>query len=241
MMNPNIDLLIENNSIILKPDLTENMCVLNSSDLEYNSEQWKYNRNLNIDKVKEIMNMIKDTKKEILDTVLHCYYFNGKLIVFDGNHRRESLILLSHEQIYIKVCCYIYKDPNLTEKTIDKAITKKFNMINQNTPIPDIYIDILENIDQCDKLKNKKDIIEDIFSEYKMLYPNFYSVNSKCRRPNFNDTIFKDLCNKFDFDSKEQLIEILKECNVKKISSNTKYENMLNKCDKYNFYLFFYF
>ena len=87
------------------------------------------------------------------------------------------MILLTREQIYIKVCCYIYKDPNLTEKTIDKAITDKFKMINQNTPIPDIYMDILDNIDN-NLLKNKKDIIEDVFLEYKKLYPEFYSISS---------------------------------------------------------------
>ena len=62
-----IEELIDENSIILKPGLNENMCVLNSCDLEYYSESWKYNRNLNFDKVKEIMKIIKNTRKQILE------------------------------------------------------------------------------------------------------------------------------------------------------------------------------
>ena len=183
--------------------------------------------------------MIKDTKKEILDTVLHCYYFKNKLIIFDGGHRCESLILLARENIHVKVCCYVYRDNLLTEETIDKAITDKFKMINQNTPIPKIYMDILDNT-ESDELKIKKDIIEDVFFEYKNLYFNFYSFSCICRRPNFNDTMFKDLCNKFEFKTKQDLIELLRQQNVKKTSSDKKHTKMLEKCDKHNFYLFFY-
>jgi hypothetical protein len=63
--------LIEETSIILKDNLSEYMCLFNSSILEECSEQWKYNRVLNNDKVKSICNVIKD--KYILDTVLHFF------------------------------------------------------------------------------------------------------------------------------------------------------------------------
>lgn len=118
-------------------------------------------------------------------------------------------------------------------------------MLNQSTPIPDIYIDIIHNINSVNNvddnsLKIKKDIIEQVFLRYKTLYPDFYSVNSKCRRPNFNDTMFKDFCNKFDFQTKQELIDLLNKCNIKKTSSNNKHFKMLEKCTKRNFYLFFY-
>lgn len=59
--------LIENNSIILTDNLMEYMCVLDSNELENYTESWKYNRNLNSDKINEIKLIIKD--KIILDTV----------------------------------------------------------------------------------------------------------------------------------------------------------------------------
>lgn len=107
------------------------------------------------------------------------------------------------------------------------------------TPIPDIYSDILDNL-QDSNLKCKVIIIEQLFAEYKIKFKQCYSIKSKCRRPNFNDTTFKDLCNKYNFKTKEQLVKYLIELNesnkIKKISEVS--ENVLNKCKAYNLYLF---
>lgn len=230
--------LIDDNSIILRDDLMENMCILDSNILENSTESWKYNRNLNSDKINEIKLIIK--KKLILDTVLHFFYTDdtSKLICFDGNHRREALILLNKiESINIKVCCYIYK--NVNPNDIDKEIIEKFKIINQMTPIPDIYSDILDNL-QDNNLQVKVIIIEELFQEYKTKFKQCYSIKSKCKRPNFNDTTFKDLCNKYNFNTKEKLIKYLIELNesnkIKKISEVS--ENIKLKCKAYDFYLF---
>lgn len=234
--------LIENNSIVLQDNLSEYMCVFDSSKLEEFSEQWKYNRNLSNEKIQSICNNIKD--KYILDTVLHFFYVNDngneKLICFDGNHRREALILLYKKStINIKVCCYIYKCKNVNH--IDKEIVGKFNIINQMTPIPDIYTDIVNNLGSNDNLINKKNIIEEVYETYKNKYKAFYSVNSKCRKPNFNETTFKDLCNMFDFSSKNELINKLEELNDikrKKIFNTLLSQNQRAKCESQKFYLF---
>jgi len=234
--------LIEGNSIILKEGLTEYMCVFDSYILEEFSEQWKYNRNLSNDKIQSICNIIKD--KSILDTVLHFFYVNDnrneKLICFDGNHRREALILLYKKfNLNIKVCCYIYKCKNIDN--VDKEIVDKFRVINQMTPIPDIYNDIIENLDNNKALIDKKNIIEDIFKVYKNKYKQFYSVHSKCRRPNFNETKFKDLCNTFEFINKEQLIRCLENYNIekrKRVHNMVLSKTIIAKCETQNFYLF---
>lgn len=107
------------------------------------------------------------------------------------------------------------------------------------TPIPDIYSDILDNL-QDNNLQCKAIIIEELFQEYKTKFKQYYSINSKCRRPNFNDTTFKDLCNKFDFKTKESLDKYLIELNesnkIKKVSEVS--ENIKLKCKAYNLYLF---
>jgi hypothetical protein len=231
--------LIETNSIILKDNLSEYMCVFDSKILEQVSEQWKYNRNLNNDKIESICDTIKD--KVILDTVLHFFYVNDngkeRLICFDGNHRREALILLYKTKgTNIKICCYIYKCDSVIN--IDNKISKKFHLINQMTPIPDIYIDILDNLD-CDEFIYKRDIIENVFQKYKVKYKSFYSVNSKCRRPNFNDTLFKDLCNNLSFEREDQLVSLLEnlnDCKKENISKISK--NIIAKCATQNLYLF---
>jgi hypothetical protein len=237
----NINDIIETTSIILQDDLKEYMCVFDSKILEQASEQWKYNRILNNDKIQAISNTIKD--KLILDTVLHFFYINnnGKehLICFDGNHRREALILLyKTKDINIKVCCYIYK---CQSDNIDSEIIKKFNIINQMTPIPDIYLDILNNLNDNNShdFIKKKDIIENVFSIYKQKYKIFYSINSKCRRPNFNETTFKDLCNNLVFKSQNELEEKLKCLNCSKKNFDNKIsKNIIFKCKTQDFYLF---
>lgn len=246
--------IIQNSSIILKDGLSEYMCVLDSNNIENITEQWKYNRILNVDKVNEIKHVIKN--KTILDSVLHFFYSNDgkneKLICFDGNHRREALILLNKiDNINIKVCCYIYLNNNIIN--IDAEIINKFKIINQNTPIPDIYSDIIDNLNSTDLIKNKltckKNIIEETFNEYKIKYKKFYSISSKCRKPNFNDVLFKDLCNTFIFDDKKELDKYLLKLNNE---NSTKFNNkndeslpklsttIINKCTLYKFYLFIY-
>jgi hypothetical protein len=244
-----IENLINDNKLFLSNEnqnIEECMCILNASQLMEYSEQWEYNRILNIEKVEDIMKNIKN--KIILNTVIHCYYFNNKLIIFDGNHRREALILLyKTKEIDIKVCCYIYKNNTLTNDNIHKYIVEKFKIINQNTPIPDIYNDIVDNLVNdldLDNLIIKKNIIENVFSKYKKDYKKYYSIKSKCQRPNFNETIFKDLCNIFTFNNNDELIFKLDELNDKKKEKYTKKkyenisENILNKCNCYGLYLF---
>jgi hypothetical protein len=233
--------LVENHSLILKDSLDEYMCVFDSSILEKYTSQWKYNRNLDTEKIKSIMNVVKN--KEVLDTVLHFFWdeVNDKLIAFDGNHRREALIILLKSNISMKVCCYIYKCKE--PKNLDKEIAAKFKIINNNSPIPDIYNDILDNLDKEHEtmLINKKDIIEKVYENYHSRYKQFYSSSSKCKRPQFNATTFKDLCNNQNFSSFEELVSILDTINktnkdkdiIRKLSETT-----MNKCKKYNFYMF---
>ena len=233
--------IIDTNSIILQDDLSEYMCIFDSKILETKSEQWRFNRILNTEKIKCISDTIKD--KLILDTVLHFFYINDngneRLICFDGNHRREALILLYKKcGINIKVCCYIYKCKSDNIDNIDNEIIKKFNIINQMTPIPDIYLDIINNLDS-DEYVYRKNIIESVFEIYKSKYKAFYSINSKCRRPNFNETIFKDFCNNITFNTQKELIKGLEHSNlINKTRQGKVSKNIIAKCETQDFYLF---
>jgi hypothetical protein len=109
------------------------------------------------------------------------------------------------------------------------------------TPIPDIYNDILNNLDNNKTLIDKKNVIEEVFNLYKTNYKLFYSVNSKCRRPNFNETTFKDLCNIFEFSNKDELITVLENYNLekrKKIYNINLSKTSIAKCEIQKFYIF---
>ena len=51
--------LVENHSLILKDSLDEYMCVFDSSILEKYTCQWKYNRNLDTEKMKKELSFEK--------------------------------------------------------------------------------------------------------------------------------------------------------------------------------------
>ena len=76
---------------------------------------------------------------------------------------------------------------------------------------------------------------------YKAKYKAFYSINSKCRRPNFNETVFKDFCNNITFNTKKELVNDLEESNVinkSKILDTKVSKNIVAKCQMQDFYLF---
>ena len=182
------------------------------------------------------MDYITKNNFTVLDSNLYFYLDNGKLICFDGNHRLESIILLKQKnQINIKIPCYII------ETNLESVVIERFNIINSNSPIPIIYSDILNNINsenQCKKLNEKKDIIIELFDEYKTSRKNFYSIK-QARKPNFNETMFFDLCNSIEFNTKIELNNKLLELNEsKKTIINKLSENQRNKCNAYDFYLF---
>lgn len=232
--------LIQQNAIILDESaiIPEYMTVLDSEQLELYTEPWRYNRQLDLEKVHSIQEYVDG--KAILDTTIHmCFDVrNDKLIVFDGNHRREALTLrFKANGTKMKACCYVYVINDCDN--IDNEIVKRFKVVNQMSPIPDIYYDILEQLDEPNKLLNRKDIIEKVFTMYKKQFNVFFSLHPKCRRPHFNTTTFKDLCNSQTFETEEDLLKALEALNKEKEREQQNLpESILKKCKKYGFYLF---
>lgn len=237
--------IIYENSINIDEEQKEYMCAFNSSILIKFGCQWKYNREINHDKVTDIAKYIKQTNKSILDTVIHCFLYNEQLIVFDGQHRIAAMkTLYDLSGIDIKTCCYIYDGSHLTGDNIDTAIVEKFKIINLNTPIPDIYNDILDDLSNK-KLQHKKEIIEKVFNIFKTKYKMFYSIKPRCHRPNFNENKFKDLVNEClekyceENCSLEELLNVFEKLNTeKKLKFIIEKKNCNPKCLKHNFYIF---
>jgi hypothetical protein len=221
---------------------TEFICTLDSSDLFDHAITWKYNRTINNSKVKQIKERIYN--KSVLDTMIYFYIDKNNLICYDGNHRLQALkeLYIKDETINIKVICHIMIPQT---NNIDIEIRNRFSILNLNTPIPDITIDIMnnldiltpENVEKTRRLNARKSIIENVFNEYKKIYKPFYMTSNKPRKPNFNDTMFYDLCNGFYFETKNELIKILIKRNNDNKTRQMK-EGEKIKCNLYKFYVF---
>ncbi len=242
--------LIEQHAITLDSNSNEYMCKFSSDIVKNYTEKWSINRNLIKEKIKDIERQLRD--KTILETVLYLVYIENhdKFIVFDGNHRRQALInRYNMTGINVSVFCYIYKlDVDFEDTaTLDQKIVEKFKIINNNTPIPEEYYKLYENIakngNQEDRnlVKSRIAIVEDLLLEFKKNYNSFYSLSNNPYKPNFNDTMFSRLCYEFEFTNKEELVNQLNTINIHN-KSNREQSGLsprnLNKCIQYDFYLF---
>lgn len=98
-------------------------------------------------------------------------------------------------------------------------------------------MDIVNNLDKTELFIQRKDIIEEIYNEYKIEYHEYYKTSSKPRKPHFNEPTFKDLCNEIDFNNKKELQSELN--NINKLNKKKKMTiNVELKCDVKEFYLF---
>jgi hypothetical protein len=218
---------------------------LNNEMLYYFSDVWDYNRSPDHYKIKSISRHLENYSNA--PTMLFFFLKNDKLYCYDGNHRREALIQLFKEGYSYEVMCNVITDPYITNEMIGNEFLK----INMSTPLPDIALDIVGNLDNAEKLDElmtQNDIIEQLLLEYKQSceYKPFYSLNAKPHKTRFNDTTFKNLCSSLTFSSVEQLKHKLKELNSinrNRVETATKKKDMLTasqyqKCKIANFYLF---
>ena len=93
------------------------------------------------------------------------------------------------------------------------------------------------------KLLHREKIINNIFLKYKDEYHEFFSLKMNPVFSDFNEQMFKNLCNKFSFDIEENLLALLNEYNLEQKKNINVYNKLLSvkrklKCEKYNFYLF---
>lgn len=215
-------------------------CFIKTSITELvNYENWKFNRDINNEKVQEIKKYLKST--DILDTILSYVYVEkmNRFILFDGQHRLTAMKELYNENKKIIQCiCYVKILENMDmEDEIDQKISELFEMKNLQTPIPDMYIEELKTIGKKVQNKHKIEIINRLFCEYSVKYRNFYKLNNNVNKPNFNEFKFKNLCNEIEFESYEELRNKIEKMNMEgKDKKGTK--NQMEKCKTQNFYLF---
>lgn len=89
---------------------------------------------------------------------------------------------------------------------------------------------------------DKDEMIHCVFLHYAEKYEEFYSTRPTPIHSNFNEKMFKDLCQNFIFNNIEQLETCLNDYNIMRSMDRKAYKNLSKKrqlkCDLFNFYLF---
>ena len=139
-------------------------------------EVWKYNRQVDQDRVNEIRAFMETSKR--VDGMIYLAHLNDKLVCYESNHRRQALKEIGNVDGF----AYILVD--VLEHATHERIRDEFNRLNKAVSVPEIYV------------VNEPEIgIEDLTNLVKNFCKNYAShkVNTNHpQRPNFNREIITD-------------------------------------------------
>ncbi len=191
-------------------------------------------RILNEDKVNNIVDYQID--KLLYDDfnfigVINIHILKNEHYLVDGQHRFFALKNLYNKghNIPVFIEMIVVNDYN--------ELKHNYNIINKNTPLPDLPT----NID--------KNIAETVALNIKNKYPNIWSNNSRAHRPNIYFDYFLEacgvICDKLNINNCEELEKLIEDFNLKLKKwdkenlpdSKTISENMYKKCVDNKFYL----
>lgn len=184
-------------------------------------ERWQHNRPADSDRVSEIIDCYKNGI--YVPNIFHLAEVNQKLVCYDGNHRREALVLA---QINPKVIIDIIYN-------CDKEnIINEFRNLNKSVSVPEIFLDDSEI---------KAEIYE--FVRLFCIKYNFYCKTSQNpQRPNFNRDGFCDEVYRIHKDLDLTIAQIARGLSLLNTAYKLLYGNLkptiLQKCKQGDLYLF---
>jgi len=145
---------------------------------------WKYNRPPDQDRVREIHEYMKVSKR--MDGMIYLASIGNDLVCYESNHRREALRGLED-------MCPILVD--FLHNTTDDIVKEEFLRLNKAVSVPELYFS--QNPEQL--FADLKAAVDEFCETYKK-----HKVNSnKPQRPNFNrDTVM------------DEFYRIIKETNI---------------------------
>jgi len=154
---------------------------------------WEYNRPPDILRCNEISEYIQMYKKPF-DYIIFITYNSRKSLyeVYDGIHRLTAIMNLYkklNEENNVEFKKWLlnqYVFLNIRFNASDGEIVDIFKVINKSNPIPDLYIK--------DNNKLKRDIIENVTSEWTKKYKTHFSANKKPNKPNIVHNLLKKSC-----------------------------------------------
>lgn len=136
---------------------------------------WKHNRLPDQDRVKEIHEYMKESKR--MDGMIHLAMIGDELVCYESNHRREALKGLEDmATILVDIL------PNAT----DELVKSEFHRLNKAVSVPELYF----SYDPEQNFRDLKLAIDDFCESYK----KHKVTSNKPQRPNFNRDILTDEC-----------------------------------------------
>lgn len=145
---------------------------------------WKHNRPPDADRVKEIHEFMKKSKR--MDGMIYLATIGDDLVCYESNHRREALKGLE-DMATILV--------DLLPNTNDNVLKEEFIRLNKAVSVPELYF----SQDSEKIFRDLREAIDDFCEVYKK---HKVSTN-KPQRPNFNRDILMD-----------EFYRIIKELNI---------------------------
>lgn len=157
---------------------------------------WKYNRNLDKNRAKEMKEEHKRTGR--MDGIISCGCIDGILFIYDGNHRYQSLV---SKMPYVLVD--ILWDCN------DESMRREFIRINRCVKVPDLYM-------QDSRTDNNVDLVEKYMRDFCKRFRSAHSTSSNPKRPHFNRDNVVDQITSFyeEYDSLYTIEQILSSLDV---------------------------
>jgi hypothetical protein len=185
-------------------------------------QRWKYNRPPDADRVAEIHEWMKISKR--MDGVLYLAMIDNILICYESNHRREALKGLTEMN-------HILTD--ILWNADDDMVKAEFQRLNKAVSVPELYIEQPSNTDEI------RNLVDTFCKTHKKLKVN----SGKPQRPNFNRDMVTDEFTRVMREKSmtcEQLVHWLGERN-RELSNRDKSNlpnKILQKCEETGLWLF---
>lgn len=195
-----------------------------SDFLVYYTDIWYRNRYPDTDRVNDIMKSIEIEGEPDNRIYLAWIKGIGKLMCFDGNHRREALIRLYHLKSFT---CWIDLDILMNVEDVD--VVNAFRRINLGVSVPDVYIeqtDIDIPIEQTVVYKSEQ-FVKNFTNRWKYVIVD----KNKTRAPYCTKNKFIEIIRPYLMDP-EKLMDAFEIIHEDNLAGNTSKE--------YNCYIFLY-
>ena len=158
-----------------------------SDFLVHYTDIWYRNRYPDNDRVNEIMKSIEIEGEPDNRVYLAWIKGIGKLMCFDGNHRREALIRLYHLKGFT---CWI--DLDILTNVEDMDVVKAFRRINLGVSVPDVYIETSEGDKPIEQtvLYRSEEFVKEFKNKWKFVIVDKNKTKAPyCTKNNFIDLI----------------------------------------------------
>lgn len=194
---------------------------------------WKHNRPPDDMRIREISRGIVQSKQ--CDGIIYVARIDGILVCYDGIHRHEAIKQsLVADKTLSNLPILVFE---LHDATEDKVL-EHFRILNRCIPVPELYMG--------NQASSKIEMIERVVAHYFSKFPQFFSTSRSPRVPNENKDIFRDKLSEIydkktphNYDVFANRLEVLNSLYRKKFLESKTTSRNLQKCVKFEFYLFF--